>query len=153
MNHQKTTSKKEDKRASKSANLMFQMDRNKIQNRNKNWNLEILKKSRSKEYIRLAKLIKSLGKELSEVKAQIEKETEKLTLSEKPQKEILETKGRLLHLKERHQSLLEEFKYTMEQFTKEIPVPDKILGIIYPDYNEKLLMRFLLRFSNHSYTS
>ena len=67
MNSQKIISKKEEKKSSKSASLLLQLDRNKIQNRNKNKNLEILKKPRSKEYVRLVLAMESLGKEIEEV--------------------------------------------------------------------------------------
>ena len=71
MNSQKIISKKEEKKSSKSASLLLQLDRNKIQNRNKNKNLEILKKPRSKEYVRLVLAMESLGKEIEEVEKQI----------------------------------------------------------------------------------
>ena len=142
MNSQKIISKKEEKKSSKSASLLLQLDRNKIQNRNKNKNLEILKKPRSKEYVRLVLAMESLGKEIEEVEKQI-------ALAEPPKEKWWETKipdkeakEKLPILKDRLQSLLEEFKYTVEQFMKEIPEPDRMLGIIYPTCNEQLLLRY-----------
>ena len=53
-----------------------------------------------------------------------------------------EAKEKLPVLQDRLQSLLAEFKYTVEQFMKEIPEPDRMLGIIYPTCNEQLLLRY-----------
>lgn len=162
MNNHQTESKNKGKNPSQLSNLMFQRDKNNIQNRNLNKNLEILRKPRSQEYLRLADILINLRQELGELEAQIEKETKRLTtlqespkekwwetkvpekvpIKESQEKKIFESKGRLLQLKERHQSLLEEFKYTMEKFVQETPIPDKLLGIIYPDYNEKLLLKY-----------
>ncbi len=162
MNNHKTKSEKEDKKSGSLTGMMLQRDKNKIQNRNRNKNLEKLRKTRSQEYLRLLDVITDLSKELGELEEKIEKETEKLTALEDMQKEkwwetkvpvkaavketqekkILEAESRLFKLKERHQSLLEEFKYTTEQFVKEIPVPEKLQGIIYPDWNEKILLKY-----------
>ena len=136
MNNHQTESKNKGKNPTQLSNLMLQRDKNKIQNRNPNKNLDILRKPRSQEYISLAKMLTNLSKEIKEVEKQIEKE------SKKEAEKVLETKGKLLQLKERHQSLLEEFKYTMEQMVKEIPMPERILGIIYPDFNEPLLIKY-----------
>lgn len=146
MNSQKIISKKEEKKSSKSASLLLQLDRNKIQNRNKNKNLEILKKPRSKEYVRLVLAMESLGKEIEEVEKQIalaEPPKEKWWETKIPDKtQAAEAKEKLPVLQDRLQSLLTEYKYTVEQFMKEIPEPDRMLGFIYPTCNEQLLLRY-----------
>lgn len=162
MNNQNKLSEKNEKKAGSLAGMMLQRDKNRIQNLNRNKNLEKLRKPRNQEYLRLQATVTKLSRELAELEKKIEKETERFTALQEGKKEkwwettvpdkvpvkgtkekkILEAESRLFKLKQRHQSLLEEFKYTMEKFIKEIPVPDKISGIIYPDYNEKILLKY-----------
>ena len=57
-------------------------------------------------------------------------------------KSYQEKQQRLYEMKQRQVAMAEEFRTAMEEFKEQLPAPDKCIGLIYPSWNAKILMRY-----------
>lgn len=55
---------------------------------------------------------------------------------------LKEKQQRIQEMKQRRDDLVEEFKAAQKEFEAQLPVPEKVIGMIYPGWNEKILLKY-----------
>ena len=57
-------------------------------------------------------------------------------------KSYKEKQQRLFEMKRRQEAMAEQFRTAMNEFMEQLPAPDKLVGMIYPDWSIELLMKY-----------